>query len=360
MHVPWAWIKQRPHFLAEALSQDFEVEVVYKHPLKVSKRNLISHIKPIFPVKGFWQLPFQKIPLLKYFSFLDVVNCWLAWLGTPRLSQFKYVWFTSVTLYPAISCLLSSKTKVIWDCMDDELEFESVRNNPALLEKYTRAEKDLMRRADFIFCSSEYLSQKIIARSGVEREITIVNNAIQLPVNKERECSPNFEMIRKLDNIFMYIGAVSAWFDWDCIINMLQQNPEANVVIVGPVDVEKVEHSRLYYVGSVARDNIFELMSYAKALIMPFKINELIRSVNPVKLYEYIFANRVVIAPAYSESQKFKDYVYLYDDKDMFSILARNVIEGKIQPKKSDQQNIEFVQNNQWCNRYQQIRSKIG
>ena len=246
MHVPWRWIKQRPHFLAEALSQDFEIEVVYKHPWKVPKRNLIGNEGAIFPIKGFWQLPFQKIPLLKYFPFLDVINCWLAWLGMPKLNKFKYVWFTSVTLYPAVSCLLPSTAKVIWDCMDDELEFEAVRNNPVLLKKYVQAERKLMRRADFIFCSSEYLRRKIITRNNINREITIVNNAIQLPSNGEGKYSSNFEMIRNLDNVFMYIGTVSAWFDWDCITSMLQQNPKANVVIVGPVDVKKVEHPRLY------------------------------------------------------------------------------------------------------------------
>lgn len=42
MHVPWGWIKQRPHFFAEYLNKDFDVDVVYKKPLKVSNRNLIN------------------------------------------------------------------------------------------------------------------------------------------------------------------------------------------------------------------------------------------------------------------------------------------------------------------------------
>ena len=32
MHVDWRWIKQRPHFLAEILSEDLDLAVV--HPLK--------------------------------------------------------------------------------------------------------------------------------------------------------------------------------------------------------------------------------------------------------------------------------------------------------------------------------------
>lgn len=30
MHVPWGWIKQRPHFFAEYLAKDLIVDVYYK------------------------------------------------------------------------------------------------------------------------------------------------------------------------------------------------------------------------------------------------------------------------------------------------------------------------------------------
>ena len=32
MHIPWGWIKQRPHFFAEKLAKDVIVDVKYKQP----------------------------------------------------------------------------------------------------------------------------------------------------------------------------------------------------------------------------------------------------------------------------------------------------------------------------------------
>ena len=58
MHVPWGWIKQRPHFLAEQLSDDYEVSVVIPKSFRVpnltvnnTKMNIRSIIK--FPFERF-------------------------------------------------------------------------------------------------------------------------------------------------------------------------------------------------------------------------------------------------------------------------------------------------------------------
>ena len=48
MHVDWNWIKQRPHFLAEGLSQHFKVDVWHEKTY-VGKKHLVSNSKQIFP-----------------------------------------------------------------------------------------------------------------------------------------------------------------------------------------------------------------------------------------------------------------------------------------------------------------------
>ena len=50
MNIPWGWVKQRPHFIAEYLSKDFIVDVYYKKPTKVSKKNLLTCKEKDFPL----------------------------------------------------------------------------------------------------------------------------------------------------------------------------------------------------------------------------------------------------------------------------------------------------------------------
>jgi len=91
-----------------------------------------------------------------------------------------------------------------------------------------------------------------------------------------------------LDNIFLYIGTISSWFDFESIILMLDKNESANFVLIGPVDISIPKHNRLHYFGTFSRDYLPFFMLNAHVLTMPFKVNQLIESVDPVKIYEYI------------------------------------------------------------------------
>jgi hypothetical protein len=359
MHIPWGWIKQRPHFLAESLTQDFDVEIFFKRPLIVPKKSLVNEPNNRLKIKEFSQIPFSQIPVLKYFSFLEIINRYLASTSLLNIKQYDYVWITSISMYRAIRHLLLPTTKLIYDCMDDELNFIEVVKNQRLLKIRMSDEIELMRRSNIIFCSSEYLSKKIQERTGIGREITIINNAVHLPQNLNMETSAKYKEFSKLENIFMYVGTVSSWFDFNLIIKTLDQNPSMNVVIVGPLAIEEINHQRIYYTGAIPHAKIFEMMSVAKALIMPFKVNELIRSVNPVKIYEYIFMDKIVIAPRYGESKKFEDYIYLYDNAIDFGNLVKKILNDQLKPKKEKRENIEFAMNNQWNSRYQEIKKNL-
>ena len=99
----------------------------------------------------------------------------------------------------------------------------------------------------------------------------------------------------------MYVGTISEWFDFDLLISILDEYKTINAVLIGPSDVKIPKHDRIHYLGTVERKYIFNIMSHAWVLVMPFLINELVKSVNPVKLYEYIYMGKPIIAPVIKE-----------------------------------------------------------
>lgn len=362
MHVPWAWIKQRPHFFAESLNNDFDLKVFFKKPLKVAKNNLINSEEKNMFISSFFILPFQRIPFIKKISFLQRINDLLVKFQLPSLSNNDIVWVTSLSMYYLIYKILPSNTKLLYDCMDDELEFPTVKSNDKILEEAILMEKLIMKRADVVFCSSEYLKSKIIKRSGVNREIIVVNNAIGIPSNEDSltvNGKKVEDQLKTIDNIFLYVGAISEWFDFETIMFALEKNPLVNFVLLGPNDVEIPKHERLHHLGTVARSDIFKLMENVKGLIMPFVLNELIKSVNPVKLYEYIYMSKPILATRYSETEYFEDYIYLYEGKNEFYSLIRDMQNGKLVNKKDEKINKEFAIDNSWNKRYSLIRDHI-
>ncbi len=51
---------------------------------------------------------------------------------------------------------------------------------------------------------------------------------------------------------------------------------------------------------------------------MPFKVNEAILAVDPVKLYEYIDFGKNILSIEYPEIERFKDFVYFYTDYESY------------------------------------------
>ena len=108
----------------------------------------------------------------------------------------------------------------------------------------------------------------------------------------------------------------------------------------------------------VPHDMVFAVMEHSDALIMPFVLNELILSVNPVKLYEYIYSSKPCLAPRYGESEAFGDYVYLYESKEECCRTINELINGK-GAKHSKDENITFALSNTWKERVEQIEKII-
>jgi hypothetical protein len=100
-------------------------------------------------------------------------------------------------------------------------------------------------------------------------------------------------------------------------------------------------------------------MVFSDALIMPFKPNELIRSVDPVKIYEYIYSGRPVIAILYEGTKKFEPYAYLYKDKNEMDEFINDLRHKRLIIKLSEQDRIKFGEENCWEKRLDIINIKI-
>ena len=106
-------------------------------------------------------------------------------------------------------------------------------------------------------------------------------------------------------------------------------------------------------------ERIFDAMLESDILIMPFVLNDLIKSVNPVKLYEYIYSGKPIISLEYGETIKFSDYIYLYkpSDTDSFINCLNEIKANNYAGKQSLANAQKFVYGNTWAERANEIIS---
>lgn len=356
MHVPWGWIKQRPHFIAEGLNKYADVQVITIRSFFSKNLKNESDLN----VKVLYRLPFER------FTFILKLNTILYRLQLKKyLKSCDTIWLTSPYFYNVIPQKLYSEKKIIYDCMDDILEFPNIKNNIKLFNFYHICEYRLFKNASFILSSANFLKKKLIDRYGERDNIYIVNNAIKNITDNKSINSDSYNSLLKdyLDSKafkLVYIGTISGWMDFNLLQEILSKCNNVEIYMFGPNEIPLPQINGINYFGRIEHDAIFKVMDNADILIMPFVVNELIKSVNPVKLYEYIYSGKPCIAPLYDESKYFNEYVYLYNNNKECIELINNIQQKKYQNKNSIEKCREYCRNNTWEKRIKTIFNFIN
>ena len=348
MHVDWNWIKQRPHFVAEELTTWYDIKVVHPHVKhhKNYKKSKISNDSSKISLSKVYELPLRgrlsfvgwinKLYLSLFYKFFILYNRPdIIWFGFPNHSQY----------IPK-----NKKYQIIYDCMDNASEFFLV--DQAKKKEILELEKNLVDKSSIVFASSKYLKKILEERYiGIKNKTFLIRNAFNGKVIERNKNSNIVSSSLKTYKIG-YIGTVSSWFDFELLLYTLNHITDIEFHIIGPieVDIEQFQHARMKYYGAINHDELQAYVEQFDALIMPFQINDLILSVDPVKLYEYINFDKPIFSVFYEEIERFSEFVTFYSSKEELLSLINH--ETKVLTKKySDQSRIEFLKENTWQKR---------
>lgn len=355
LNVNWDWIKQRPQYLAEAMSRYYDVDVYEKKIY--CRKNLIENKECGVNLHSLFKLPLQgKSKIIKAIN-----KVLLRYQLRKIVNNYDYIWITDANDYDLIKGNIDDK-KIIYDCMDDYIEFPNCKKNEEYIDKYVKNERKLLKKSYCVFTSSEYLRNVLFKRYHEikSREIYVINNAVSKRLLEKRK-TENKESRENKENkerkIITYIGTISNWMDWNIILKSLDVCKNIEYHFYGPCEVDIPRYKNILYKGIASQEDIFSIMNKSDLLIMPFVVNDLIRSVNPVKLYEYILSEVPVLACRYEETEKFKDYVYLYRDEVEYINFIKKLSSEELKAKSEN--GVDFVKNNTWETRANEVLNII-
>jgi len=366
MHVDWNSIKQRPHFLAEILAKKFCIHVFHssniigknkiRNKLKSNRNNEIKLNKII-------RIPFwYKYLLLDKIEFF--LNKILFWINI-NISKYDIFWFTSPKFLEFIKLenVIKNGKLVIYDCMDDILEFPQIKKRKNVIKKMTNLERQLLTYSDIIFTSSYELKKRIIKRGEyIEEKIYVINNALNpssLLSLKRSEKINNLYLKNSFFNL-VYYGMISEWLDFDSICKLVRLHKDIKFILIGPSSKTIPRHERIIYIRPIEHEKLINFSKDADCLIIPFKINNLILGVDPIKIYEYIGFHKNIIAVEYDEIKKFKDFVYFYKDFNELNEIIIKLKNGNLALKYTAEQTKRFIEENTWNKRAEMIIDIIG
>ena len=350
--ISWNWIKQRPQFIAEALTEDYEVFVVDNSGKSDNCKQSDYNIHFLRP----WRMLFERYRLIKRLN-LFLYKIYLKFV----VGKYDILWIASPTEYAmAALSVKPAGTKVVYDCMDDHLAFCRASQ---ILDRIRHIESNIYNSADIVFCSAEYLSEKIQKRYG-KKNITIVNNALSVVPNydgKTIELSDNLSDFNTNSKRLTYVGTVADWMNVDLIKKITEEVSDIEIFFFGPCG-EKMRKAltmpHVHLMGAIPHPQVSTVLQMSDALIMPFKLTELILSVNPVKLYEYIASGKPCIAPLYGESKQFENYAYLYSSEKECVDLLKDI--GNLNAKENKEACVRYAEQNTWASRYSVIKESLN
>lgn len=324
MHIPWNWIKQRPQFLAEELSKYYDLTVVYPSPYR--RKNLVKEENCKLKNMKILRIPFHYKN--KYISMLDRAFISLQIKKILLFNKFDIIWITHPYLYGDVLSNLNYNFRLIYDCMDDALSFPDVEKNNFLKNLIFEKERNLCMESNLIFSSSQHLKETLVSRYNIkESKIKVVNNGINLSSLKEEELPIGLKKYFDSEHKnIVYIGTISEWFDFEVIIKSLNEIKGIRYLLFGPSDVKIPSYKNIIHLGPVPHKYVFSIMKLSDVLIMPFKVNDLVKNVDPVKVYEYIFSGKPAIIKRYKETLKFEDFVFLYSDHKEYIRLLKDIL----------------------------------
>ncbi len=338
MHVDWDWIKQRPHFLAEQLSARFSVTVVY--PFSRGRSRLTRT-----PRAGLRMRPVVGIPFKYVFPALYRLNRLYqrAYIGLLiRLIRPDVIWLT----HPFCADLVPSKLAchLVYDCMDDAQALTVGR--PFAKKCALSLERSLIKRSDLVFVSSAHLADVLDERELCREKTILLRNAYDGKLHQpESHAGAGGRPYR-----IGYIGTIASWMDFDSILHALENVPDIEFVFFGPKDADLVtpHHERLKFAGPVPHSQLHEAVRDIDCLIMPFKVNDVVLSVDPVKLYEYINFNKPIISVLYDEVVRFSPFVSFYSDQSGLASAINELKASGFRPKYGPVEREQFLQENTW------------
>ena len=293
------------------------------------------------------------------FSKLDFINSWHKYT-IPNLEKFLYhKGFNKVDLL----YIRDPYQQSILNFIDYDFSIYRIADNDekfdTSLEDFRKLEKTLALKTNLVLYTAQNLKEKVIQLNP--KNYSYLPNGVDIKhfQGAEHPVPKEYETINK--PIVVYAGSLDFWFDYDLINKLSKSLPDIAFVIIGPN--EKFRHNfeereNLYLFGPVDHKLIPKYLTHANLGIIPFNVQnytELVDSINPIKLYEYMACGLPVVATQWDELSKLKSPATLCTNFEEF----RTSILATLEKKPTEETMKSFARQFDWEHIYNNLLNNI-
>jgi glycosyltransferase involved in cell wall biosynthesis len=169
---------------------------------------------------------------------------------------------------------------------------------------------------------------------------------------------PGFSSLRH--PILGYFGDMrDKIFDITLVTNLAKFHPEWTVVLVGPITkslVAKIDDAPVRLIGPVSYDDAPAYLRAFDIAINPLVQNVVSRSMNPLRIYEYLACGLPVVSSPIPDLEIFGDLVIQVSGADRFSFAVHAAMQdGKRRATRRQQAAMQFT----WDRLFTQVKALL-
>jgi glycosyltransferase involved in cell wall biosynthesis len=251
---------------------------------------------------------------------------------------------------------IAAKLK-IFDTVDNWVEHPNFKNYKERLQKNYNF---IDQKADIIFT----VSKDLVKLFPNNKNVHWIPNGVDVEHfvgYKLQAISYKLEGI--LHPIIGYAGIIQNRVDLELIKYIAEKNPDKSIVLLGMVwpdaNVEQIKGIKnIYLLGHKSYQELPKYIHQFDVAIIPHKINQFTRSMNPLKLYEYLTCGKPVVTTPIAGIDEFRDLVEVAETKEEFNQKMKKALAEDDLGKR--ERRIHAVKKYSWESRVEEMMGYIS
>ena len=298
-------------------------------------------------------IPFHRMKLMRGVNQLILV-CSLRLIQVLLKLRKPVLLVFSPNFHDVIGHLRESGT--VYYCIDELKGYREV--DTAMLD---RMEHSLLAKADCVVCCSRELVEK---KRAYNPNIYYVPHGVdwalfRTTLDGKQEIPEDIRGMQK--PIIGFYGFISEdWIDFDLLNEMAAHHPEWSIVLIGRTKLDLtavLRHDNIHFLGVRPFEQLPDYNRAFDVAIIPFVINELTESSNPLKLFEYLASGLPVVSVDIPEVAALgKNVKVARDHREFVTMVEQALTENGTAEK---YRRSDLVRNETWQNRLETLSGII-
>lgn len=279
-------------------------------------------------------------------------------VSVPRI--LRVISVDTVTTLEEIEEAANKGFKVIYEYID-ELSADILGEVPDMIRR--RHEAILLNEEIPVVATSDRIYKTVSQYRS--RNFILSTNGVDVAHWRISKAPPPKDLQRVLGKgtIVAYHGALAQWLDYDLLRKIANENGFTLVLIGQEHDASFSQsglktHPRVHFLGSKSYFELNRYAAYYDIAIVPFRKTDLMDSVSPVKIFEYMAARKPIVSTNLHECSKYRSCLIAKNHEEFIQLLyqARTLADDPAYLRLLD----EEAADNSWESKTREVLRLIG